>query len=812
MVIEEFILKIKTNIDGLKKSGDEVEKQKRKFADDQKKRDKENANREKKELEHNKKVKKDLLDRIRHTKDLALKITGLGTLFSAVGFAKITDDTLKQADALQFLSKEFGMATSRVKAYQDAARLGGGTAEGMTEALSASSRDVSLYRQGRPFSEIQSAQMLARYGGKNDANIDINWAMASTDNLITAKMQIVDWLSRQSKELFGGIDPKQMASQVAIEGGIGGIMNPLQNYPKFQENLQKREAKAKQWEDPNVRQIREELTGLQLDLETITSSVVLKAFAPEIHKIAKSIGELKPDDVEKIVNSIQRLVNTLDELVTEAYKISQDKDTKEFFKEVGGAVSTTVEAVDGAVTSTIGWKTAIEGLIGLRLLAFFGSLAGVVGLGAGAGVTGAILAAAAAVGVLGLAFMDLQKEDGFIKTFGKQLDESSPKTTAFMEKATESYSRGYEWMVNKTSQGMTALSDLSDKAMGADYAIEKVIKSGAGWVDVQTKSGDIERRTGVRNWRNNNPGNLEYGDFAKSHGAVGTDSRFAVFPDYLTGRNAKESLIFGSKGYKDLNLAQAINKYAPPSENDTQKYTNTVLNAVGGTIKRMGDYTQDERRQIMNAMEKVEGFAEGKIETLMSVKNEPVVTPLELRIKSKEALAGGGTKQGTLDTAKFLQDRIPEFKQVTAADDAFHRGVGYHSKHTEGTAFDFSINGGKNRAAEITQQTREILAAQNIQAKVIDEYNNPSKNATGGHIHVELLKQPVMPIPMPPQLPPAGVKTTNNQTSSNVTMSNVFNIAGENPKATADAVGYKMSEFECFSNEPVNANNSGFKT
>ena len=334
------------------------------------------------------------------------------------------------------------------------------------------------------------------------------------------------------------------------------------------------------------------------------------------------------------------------------------------------------------------------------------------------------------------------------------LDKSSPKTTEFMDKMTEGYSRGYEWMINKTSQGMTVIDDLSDKAMGADYAIQKVIKSGAGWVDVQTKDGDIERRTGVRNWRNNNPGNLEYGDFAKSHGAIGTDSRFAVFPEYLTGRKAKESLIFesdlgkklGTKGnygaglgYKDKNLAQAIAAYAPEEDhNDVKKYTNTVLSAVGGEIKRMGDYTQEERRQIMNAMEKVEGFSKGKIETLMSVKNEPVVTPLELRIKSKDALAGGHTKQETLDTAKLLQDTMPEFKEMTAADDAYHHGLSYHSKHTEGTAFDFTVEGGKSRASEIAKQTREILAAQNIQAKVIDEYNRPSKNATGGHIHVEL--------------------------------------------------------------------------
>ena len=43
---------------------------------------------------------------------------------------------------------------------------------------------------------------------------------------------------------------------------------------------------------------------------------------------------------------------------------------------------------------------------------------------------------------------------------------------------------------------------------------------------------------GDRNWRNNNPGNLEDGDFARRHGSIGSDGRFAIFPDYKTGKEA----------------------------------------------------------------------------------------------------------------------------------------------------------------------------------------------------------------------------------------------------------------------------------
>ena len=46
------------------------------------------------------------------------------------------------------------------------------------------------------------------------------------------------------------------------------------------------------------------------------------------------------------------------------------------------------------------------------------------------------------------------------------------------------------------------------------------------------------------------------------------EERFAVFPNYETGRQAKSDLIFEGKNYKDLSLDSAIARYAPPKEND----------------------------------------------------------------------------------------------------------------------------------------------------------------------------------------------------------------------------------------------------
>lgn len=138
--------------------------------------------------------------------------------------------------------------------------------------------------------------------------------------------------------------------------------------------------------------------------------------------------------------------------------------------------------------------------------------------------------------------------------------------------------------------------------------------------------GGLAKEGGSRSWRNNNPGNVEYGDFAKRFGAIGTDGRFAIFPTEEAGKKAKEHLIFESGGarqlstkgdygaglgYRDKTLSQMLTAYAPPEENPTDVYIKRVLSAVGSE-KRMGDYSTEERAVILEAMKKVEGWRVGE--------------------------------------------------------------------------------------------------------------------------------------------------------------------------------------------------------
>jgi len=79
---------------------------------------------------------------------------------------------------------------------------------------------------------------------------------------------------------------------------------------------------------------------------------------------------------------------------------------------------------------------------------------------------------------------------------------------------------------------------------------------------------------GTRSNRNNNPGDIEMGSLARAYGATRGDPRFAVFPTPDSGWEAMRALL-GAR-YLGLTVAEALNKWAPPVENQTNAYIANV--------------------------------------------------------------------------------------------------------------------------------------------------------------------------------------------------------------------------------------------
>ena len=122
---------------------------------------------------------------------------------------------------------------------------------------------------------------------------------------------------------------------------------------------------------------------------------------------------------------------------------------------------------------------------------------------------------------------------------------------------------------------------------------------------------------GSRSWRNNNPGNLKYGEWrnARRDGAIGMDrGGFAIFPDIKTGTEAQYKLI--KKWQREnLTLEQFVYKYAPPNENDTKRYIRFLMREMSISNKNMylKNLNDNQIKKLGDYIREYEGWRVGKI-------------------------------------------------------------------------------------------------------------------------------------------------------------------------------------------------------
>lgn len=86
-----------------------------------------------------------------------------------------------------------------------------------------------------------------------------------------------------------------------------------------------------------------------------------------------------------------------------------------------------------------------------------------------------------------------------------------------------------------------------------------------------------------RGIRNNNPGNIKKNDIEwEGLSAIQTDNTFFQFTNPIYGIRALTKILRTYRDKYDLkNIWAIINRYAPPSENDTEAYKNFVTKKTG---------------------------------------------------------------------------------------------------------------------------------------------------------------------------------------------------------------------------------------
>lgn len=182
------------------------------------------------------------------------------------------------------------------------------------------------------------------------------------------------------------------------------------------------------------------------------------------------------------------------------------------------------------------------------------------------------------------------------------------------------------------------------------------------------------REGGSRAWRNNNPGNLRFGDFAKRKGAIGADAQgFAIFKDRASGESAQRDLLKGT--YGDNSISQMMERYAPRSENDTDGYIKMVAKATGlSPDARISDMNEEQFSSLVAAMQKKEGWKEGSV----------------------SSVASGSSSEKAMEFAKTSANNplIGSFNDQIKAqtEKAISKGVGYQfgSKNLDSGAIDCS--------------------------------------------------------------------------------------------------------------------------
>lgn len=134
----------------------------------------------------------------------------------------------------------------------------------------------------------------------------------------------------------------------------------------------------------------------------------------------------------------------------------------------------------------------------------------------------------------------------------------------------------------------------------------------------------------TRSWRNNNPGNLVMGPFTRKNGAIGEAGRvpnqknealkFAVFPDFATGRRAQANRLREGTMYIDLTLHKLPRKYLGVKDNEPD--TKAVIDYrksikfftkfdMDRTIRSLSD---EDYEKLLDAMMKHEGWRVGREE------------------------------------------------------------------------------------------------------------------------------------------------------------------------------------------------------
>lgn len=211
----------------------------------------------------------------------------------------------------------------------------------------------------------------------------------------------------------------------------------------------------------------------------------------------------------------------------------------------------------------------------------------------------------------------------------------------------------------------------------------------------------------TRGLRNNNPGNIEDGNFAKSlPGYRGSDGRFAIFETPEDGVNAGVKLLESYAGRGVVTPSQVINRWAPPSDNNpTQAYAKYVADRLGIGVN---DPIPAERRS--EAFQAINEFENGNRGLSQGGSPAPrVVSPASAQAETAILTAEEKSQLGLPEEGVFQRDRSGKITQVSGTQPR-------QEKFTEGqrsaAAFSYRTAQASNELRQLESQGIRTPSAQ----------------------------------------------------------------------------------------------------
>jgi hypothetical protein len=203
----------------------------------------------------------------------------------------------------------------------------------------------------------------------------------------------------------------------------------------------------------------------------------------------------------------------------------------------------------------------------------------------------------------------MNKMQSFVKSMGINTDNtSSSKDSSSSDKSSS----------NDSSNNSNGSSTKSDNT-STDNVVPSNAKASVG-KDGSVIIGNQKRTGGTISWRCNNPGNVMYGAFAKSHGALGSAKAgdtepVAIMPTLDHGIKMQMAL-WRRPMYNNGTIDQGMRKWATGvgSKKETSPYTIDLAKAAGASINtKVSDLSDSQLKQMVIKQAKWEGFKTGTV-------------------------------------------------------------------------------------------------------------------------------------------------------------------------------------------------------